>query len=70
MKKEKVFKPWSGIVKAFVYDKDASFFDLMVPTVDTTKYAFILDLLMALKYPMFFTGNTGVGKSAMIQNTL
>jgi dynein heavy chain len=25
---------------------------------------------MALQYPMFFTGNTGVGKSAMIQSTL
>ena len=70
MKKEKVFKPWSGMVKAFVYDKEASFFDLMVPTVDTTKYAFVLDLMMQLKYPLFYTGNTGVGKSAMIQNTL
>jgi hypothetical protein len=42
----------------------------MVPTVDTTKYAFLLETLMAIYYPMFFTGNTGVGKSAMIQNTL
>jgi len=25
---------------------------------------------MTLKYPMFFTGNTGVGKSAMIANQL
>lgn len=70
MKKEKVFKPWAGRVTPFVYDKEASYFDLMVPTVDTTKYSFLLETLMALRYPMFFTGNTGVGKSAMIANQL
>jgi dynein heavy chain len=53
-----------------VYDKEASFFDLMVPTVDTTKYAFLLETLMSMRKPMFFTGNTGVGKSAMIANQL
>jgi dynein heavy chain len=70
MKKEKVFKPWAGKVQPFVYDKEASFFDLMVPTVDTTKYAFLLETLMSMRKPMFFTGNTGVGKSAMIANQL
>lgn len=70
MKKEKVFKPWASKVVPFVYDKEASFFDLMVPTVDTTKYAYLLEILMALRYPMFYTGNTGVGKSAMIANQL
>ena len=68
--KDKVFKNWSTKVQTFVYDKDASFFDLMVPTQDTTKYAFCLETLMILKKPMFFTGNSGVGKSVMIENTL
>jgi len=53
-----------------VYDKDASFFDLMVPTSDTTKYAFMLDTLMMLRKPLFFTGLSGIGKSVIIQNTL
>jgi dynein heavy chain len=70
MKKEKVFKPWAGKVAPFVYDKEVSYFDLVVPTVDTTKYAYLLEIMMDLKYPMFYTGNTGVGKSAMIQAQL
>jgi|TARA_B110000285_G_scaffold101439_1_gene115432 dynein heavy chain len=53
-----------------MYDKEASYFDLMVPTTDTTKYAFSLDLLIALDKPVFFTGNSGVGKSAVISNKL
>lgn len=32
MKKGKEFKPWTQKVQPFVYDKDASYFDLMVPT--------------------------------------
>jgi dynein heavy chain len=40
--KEKTFKAWSTKVANFEYDKDASFFDLMVPTADTTKHDFVL----------------------------
>ena len=70
LKKDKQFKPWSNKVAPFIYDKEASYFDLMVPTTDTTKYAFSLDLLIALDKPVFFTGNSGVGESAVISNKL
>ena len=30
LKKDKTFKPWSNKVSTFVYDKEASYFDLMV----------------------------------------
>lgn len=32
MKKGKEYKPWSSKVQTFSYDKEASYFDLMVPT--------------------------------------
>jgi dynein heavy chain len=70
LKKEKVFKPWHGKVGAFVYDKEQSYFDLMVPTVDTVKYSYCLETLLAKEHPMFFTGLTGVGKSVMIASSL
>jgi len=70
LKKEKVFKSWASKVPVFQYDKDASFFDLMVPTTDTTKYAFCLESLLSIEKPVFFTGNSGVGKSVVIQNQL
>jgi len=57
-------------VPAFVYDKELSYFDLMVPTSDTVRYSYCLETLMNCEHPMFFTGNSGVGKSVMIANTL
>ena len=32
LKKEKTYKPWTIIMKNFEYDKEMSFFDLIVPT--------------------------------------
>ena len=66
MKRGKEFKPWTTKVAPFVYDKEASYFDLMVPTQDTTKHTFILETLLEVERPIFFTGNSGVGKSAVI----
>jgi len=70
LKKEKIFKLWLQKLPAFVYDKDASYFDLMVPTTETTRHQYCLEQLLALEKPIFFTGASGVGKSAIIANTL
>jgi len=70
LKKEKAFKPWVGKVPAFVYDKDLSYFDLIVPTQDTTKHTFLLEALLSIERPLFFTGASGVGKSAVIAKSL
>ena len=64
--KDKGFKAWTVKVPAFVYDKDLPYFDLMVPTTDTTKYSFALETLLAIEKPCFFTGESGVGKSSVI----
>ena len=64
--KEKTFKEWKSKVAPFVYDKDASYFDLIVPTTDTTKYSFLIEALLTIQKPLFFTGTSGVGKSATI----
>jgi len=68
--KDKQWKHYQNKVVTFVYDKELSYFDLMVPTVDTTKYASNLETLLGIQQPMFFTGNSGVGKSVMIANQL
>jgi len=70
IKKEKAFKQWSGKVPAFVYEKDLSYFDLIVPTQDTAKHTFLLEALLSIRKPMFFTGASGVGKSAVIAKAL
>lgn len=70
LKKDKSFKPWSTKVPAFVFDKDVPYFELLVPTNDTYKYSYCLELLLSKEKPSFFTGFTGVGKSVVISNTL
>jgi dynein heavy chain len=70
LRKDKSFKPWASKVPTFVYDKDIPYFELLVPTVDTYRNAYCLELLLSKEKPAFFTGFTGVGKSVVIQNTL
>jgi dynein heavy chain len=47
-KKDKTFKQWNTKVPQFVYDKDLSYFDLIVPTTDTAKYSFLIDALLTI----------------------
>lgn len=68
--KEHSFKPWGEKVKNFEFVKEQAFFDIMVETEMTFKHAYFLELLLSGAKPIFFTGETGVGKSVVIQNTL
>ena len=70
MKKTQTFKPWTEKVQSFAYSKDLSYFDLMVPTQDTTKYGYCMDHLTAIEKCLFFTGSSGIGKTAIIGNRL
>lgn len=47
------FRPWKDIVRPFDYDPEASYFEMMVPTVDTTRFSSLFSALM-----------TQVGRSA------
>lgn len=64
------WKPWDTKVEKFEYVKDMSFFDMMVPTADTYKHRYCLEQLLSVQKPVFFTGQTGVGKSVTIMNTM
>ena len=70
-KKEPNFVAWNDKVPVFEYDGSLPYFQLMVPTVDTYRYAFLLEMLYTYSTkPIFFTGVSGVGKSIIIQNSL
>ena len=32
------FIPWTTLIERFVFDKDEPYFNIMVPTADTTRY--------------------------------
>lgn len=38
------------------------YFDLLVPTVDTVRFGFLLEKLVSIERSVLFTGMTGVGK--------
>ena len=43
---------------------------MLVPTIDTQRSAYCLEILLDKEKPTFFTGVTGVGKSVIILNLL
>ena len=65
-KQDLSFKHWNENLTEFHYTKSLSYFQLLVPTVDTIRYEALLRLLYLKNKPVFFTGETGVGKSVVI----
>ncbi|CAG9464970.1 unnamed protein product [Pedinophyceae sp. YPF-701] len=63
-------KNWSESVSPFTYDPALPYFALIVPTLDTTRYSYLLTTTLSIQRPTLFTGLSGVGKTAVIDSTL
>jgi dynein heavy chain len=61
------FRSWKEIIPGFDYKVGSSFFDLVVPTLDTTRYSFLLRCNFERGSPCFFTGYTGTGKTVIME---
>ncbi|XP_063373463.1 dynein axonemal heavy chain 6 [Cydia amplana] len=68
--KQRKLKVWAEIIPVFVYDSDKPFFETLVPTVDTVRYGYLSEKLLAAGKPVMFTGGTGVGKTVIAAETL
>lgn len=55
-------EPWEKIIPSFKYSPEIPYFDLLVPTVDTVRYGFLMEKLLVVNRSVMFTGTTGVGK--------
>jgi len=63
-----VFRSFKEIVPSFEYIPGTSFFDLVVPTMDTVRFALLLKMNFERMSPAFFTGFTGTGKSVVMES--
>lgn len=62
------FTPWTDITDSFEYDIKVPYFSLVVPTEDTTRYRYLSKALLTNAYPLLLVGQTGVGKSVILQS--
>eukprot|EP00756_Hemistasia_phaeocysticola_P037793 Hpha_TRINITY_DN16720_c2_g4::TRINITY_DN16720_c2_g4_i3::g.79638::m.79638/K10408/DNAH; dynein heavy chain, axonemal len=67
-KKSGSFVTWEYKTPRFVYRRGAPFFEMFVPTADTTCFRTLQRLLSSVNRHVLFNGVTGVGKSAITQD--
>ncbi|XP_066140827.1 dynein axonemal heavy chain 10 [Euwallacea fornicatus] len=68
--KQKVWVAWQWLVPGYVHEKYLSFSQILVPTVDTVRVTYILELMNKIKRPIVLVGDTGTSKTAIVQGFL
>ncbi|XP_065178852.1 dynein axonemal heavy chain 6-like [Sycon ciliatum] len=61
---------WEKIVPGFTYDPELPYFDLLVPTIDTVRFGYLMEKMLNVNHSVLFTGTTGVGKSVISKGVL
>lgn len=50
------FRQWSDRVTTFVYKKETPFFQILVPTVDTARFSYLLETCLDVQRSVLLTG--------------
>ena len=67
---EKKWVPWSKMVPKYTHNPEAKFYEILVPTVDTVRATWLLQLMVGIKRPVVLVGETGTSKTATTSNFL
>nr|XP_055054184.1 LOW QUALITY PROTEIN: dynein axonemal heavy chain 2 [Misgurnus anguillicaudatus] len=67
-------KTWASfedkLPKGWRYTSNAPFYKIMVPTVDTVRYHYLVKALVNAQHPVLLTGPVGTGKTSVAQSVL
>jgi dynein heavy chain len=66
----KQWVPWSKKVPKYVHNPERKFNEILVPTVDTVRATWLLELMVGIKHPVVLVGETGTSKTATTANFL
>ena len=61
---------YSAGLQEYAFDKNKSFWDILVPTIDTMKLSHVIDIYVDKGKNIFLTGDSGTGKSVLMNNLL
>lgn len=61
---------WMKYAESVVITPETNFSDIIVPTADTVRMSFLLDMLLTNKKPVLCIGPTGTGKTLTMSNKL
>ena len=62
--------PWVDVVPQYTHDPERKFSEILVPTVDTVRTTWLLQLMVDVRRPVVLVGETGTSKSATTANFL
>lgn len=62
--------PWSAKVPDYEHQPGTKFNEILVPTVDTVRNTWVLQLMVGIRHPVVLVGETGTSKTATTQNFL
>ena len=64
------WRQWAETVRNVPIPEAKSLKEITIPTVDTARYSYLLDLSIASKTPLLLVGPTGTGKTMCIQEKM
>ncbi|XP_050455387.1 dynein axonemal heavy chain 10 [Cataglyphis hispanica] len=68
--KKKVWMAWKWLVPTYIHDRQKTFSDILVQTIDTLRTTWLVNLMSILQKPVLLVGETGTSKTAIIHEFL